>query len=371
MKLARYRSARTGPSGSGSSPRSWSRRIALRRGPSRVRRRSWPAAMARPAVPDAAGEPEPLDRVAAAGADARPAVDPRLLRLRGPRGHRPPQPRPGDGARLVRAAGLLLHEPGGRPRTTATRCRYLPAPRSSTTSWRWRRSSAWSAPTSTPTTGSTSVAGFTIMNDWSARDLQRREMALGLGPAKGKDFATIARPGPGHPRRAARRGRARRAATMVARVNGEEWSRGELADLHFGWGQLLAHASRGHAAAPGRRDRFGTVGTGCILELGLVHGRERYPWLTSGDAGGAGGRGHRRARQPYRLTAARGKARPHGLDTGDTHTRRPSRSRSKRSSTSWPRRRRPRSRSAWPNVTPKASTSRARGFGGQSWRADC
>ena len=34
------------------------------------------------------------------------------------------------------------------------------------------------------------MAGFTVMNDWSARDLQRREMALGLGPAKGKDFAT-------------------------------------------------------------------------------------------------------------------------------------------------------------------------------------
>ena len=49
------------------------------------------------------------------------------------------------------------------------------------------------------------VAGFTIMNDWSARDLQRREMALGLGPAKGKDFATSLGTVPRHPGGAARR----------------------------------------------------------------------------------------------------------------------------------------------------------------------
>jgi fumarylacetoacetate (FAA) hydrolase len=126
------------------------------------------------------------------------------------------------------------------------------------------------------------VAGFTIMNDWSARDLQRREMKLGLGPAKGKDFATSLGPvlvtpeellGPdGEPHGA-----------MVARVNGEEWSRGELADLHFGWGDLLAHAARSTRLRPGDVIGSGTVGTGCILELGLVHGHERYPWLTPGD----------------------------------------------------------------------------------------
>ena len=126
------------------------------------------------------------------------------------------------------------------------------------------------------------VAGFTVMNDWSARDLQRREMALGLGPAKGKDFATSLGPvlvtpdelldATGVPR-----------AAMTARVNGEEWSRGELAELHFCWGELLAHASRSTRLRPGDVIGSGTVGTGCILELGLVHGRDRYPWLTPGD----------------------------------------------------------------------------------------
>ena len=126
------------------------------------------------------------------------------------------------------------------------------------------------------------VAGFTVMNDWSARDLQRREMTQGLGPAKGKDFATSLGPvlvtpdelggTDGTPR-----------ATMTASVNGAEWSRGELGDLHHGWGALLAHASRATRLRPGDVIGSGTVGTGCILELSLVHGSDRYPWLRPGD----------------------------------------------------------------------------------------
>jgi 2-keto-4-pentenoate hydratase/2-oxohepta-3-ene-1,7-dioic acid hydratase in catechol pathway len=126
------------------------------------------------------------------------------------------------------------------------------------------------------------VAGFTIMNDWSARDLQRREMALGLGPAKGKDFATSLGPLLVTPEELLDEHGVPRAA-MVACVNGEEWSRGELADLHFGWGELLAYASRSTRLRAGDVIGSGTVGTGCILELGLVHGRERYPWLVPGD----------------------------------------------------------------------------------------
>jgi 2-keto-4-pentenoate hydratase/2-oxohepta-3-ene-1,7-dioic acid hydratase in catechol pathway len=126
------------------------------------------------------------------------------------------------------------------------------------------------------------VAGFTVMNDWSARDLQRREMALGLGPAKGKDFATSLGPVLVTPEELLDAAGIPTAA-MVARVNGEDWSRGELADLHFGWGELLAHASRSTRLRPGDVIGSGTVGTGCILELGLVHGRDRYPYLVSGD----------------------------------------------------------------------------------------
>ena len=126
------------------------------------------------------------------------------------------------------------------------------------------------------------VAGFTVMDDWSARDLQRREMALSLGPAKGKDFGTSLGPLLVTPEELLDARGVPRGA-MVARVNGEEWSRGELADLHHGWGELIAHASRDTRLRSGDVIGSGTVGTGCILELGLVHGRDRYPYLVRGD----------------------------------------------------------------------------------------
>jgi 2-keto-4-pentenoate hydratase/2-oxohepta-3-ene-1,7-dioic acid hydratase in catechol pathway len=126
------------------------------------------------------------------------------------------------------------------------------------------------------------VAGFTVMNDWSARDLQRREMALGLGPAKGKDFATSLGPFLVTPDEVVGEDGLPR-GVMTASVNGEEWSRGELGDLHHGWGALIAHASRASRLRPGDVIGSGTVGTGCILELGLVHGRDRYPYLGAGD----------------------------------------------------------------------------------------
>ena len=128
------------------------------------------------------------------------------------------------------------------------------------------------------------IAGFTIMNDWSARDLQRQEMAVGLGPAKGKDFATSLGPEMVTPDELADR-RAGKAydLVMTARVNGREYSRGNLADLYWSFGEMLAHASRGTRLVAGDVIGSGTCGTGCILELSLVHGSDEYPWLAPGD----------------------------------------------------------------------------------------
>src|SRR5918996_2552759 len=116
------------------------------------------------------------------------------------------------------------------------------------------------------------IGGFTIMNDWSARDLQRHEMKVGLGPAKGKNFATSIGPVvvttdefPGND------------GVMIARVNGEERSRGSLRDLNWPWAELIAHAARNTRLFPGDVIGSGTVGTGCILE----HGDGR--WLQHGD----------------------------------------------------------------------------------------
>jgi fumarylacetoacetate (FAA) hydrolase len=116
------------------------------------------------------------------------------------------------------------------------------------------------------------IAGFTIMNDWSARDLQRREVPVGLGPAKAKDFATSL--GPVLITKDEFDGSS---ATMVARVNGEERSRGELATLRYSWEAMRAHAVRNTCLLPGDVLGSGTVGTGCILE----HGDGR--WLQPGD----------------------------------------------------------------------------------------
>ncbi|MBI2708449.1 MAG: fumarylacetoacetate hydrolase family protein [Actinobacteria bacterium] len=126
------------------------------------------------------------------------------------------------------------------------------------------------------------VAGFCVMNDWSARDLQAREMRLQLGPAKGKDFATSLGPFLVTPDELPGVESGRPQATMRARVDGVEWSCGELADLRFSWGELVEQAGRDTVLRPGDVIGSGTVGTGCILELAAVHGGDRYPWLAPG-----------------------------------------------------------------------------------------
>jgi fumarylacetoacetate (FAA) hydrolase len=116
------------------------------------------------------------------------------------------------------------------------------------------------------------IAGLTVLNDWSARDLQRAEMTVGLGPAKGKDFATSLGPVLVTLDELGDLG-----LEMTARVNGEERSRGNLGDIHWPWEELVEHAARNTRLVPGDLLGSGTVGTGCILE----HGDGR--WLQAGD----------------------------------------------------------------------------------------
>jgi 2-keto-4-pentenoate hydratase/2-oxohepta-3-ene-1,7-dioic acid hydratase in catechol pathway len=128
------------------------------------------------------------------------------------------------------------------------------------------------------------IAGFCVMNDWSARDVQRREMKLSMGPVKGKDFATSLGPVLVTPDelRPYRKGRAYD-LRIRAEVNGREYSSASLADIYWSFGEMLAYASRGTRLVPGDVVGSGTCGTGCILELSLVHGEEAYPWLVPGD----------------------------------------------------------------------------------------
>jgi fumarylacetoacetate (FAA) hydrolase len=112
------------------------------------------------------------------------------------------------------------------------------------------------------------IGGYTIFNDWSARDLQRDETAVRLGPAKGKDFASSFGPWLVTPDELAdaRSGRGFDLA-MTASVNGIETSRGRWSDAVHGLADLAARASADARLRPGDLLGSGTVGTGCLLEV--------------------------------------------------------------------------------------------------------
>ncbi|KAA3643372.1 MAG: fumarylacetoacetate hydrolase family protein [Chloroflexi bacterium] len=126
------------------------------------------------------------------------------------------------------------------------------------------------------------IFGFTIFNDWSARDVQRQEMKVGLGPAKGKDFASSFGPYIITPDELADRATDQSGVydlEMIARINDKEYSRGNWNTLHYSFGDMIARASEAVLLQPGDIIGSGTVGTGCLLELTKGQG----PWLQKGD----------------------------------------------------------------------------------------
>jgi fumarylacetoacetate (FAA) hydrolase len=124
------------------------------------------------------------------------------------------------------------------------------------------------------------IAGFTLLNDWSARDVQRVEMGVGLGPAKGKDFATSVGPFlvtleelPYSD------GRLHLEATVTH--NGRELTRSDAGAQYHAWPAILAHAARGTRLRTGDLLGSGTLNRGCLLELGPLDGENR--WVEPGD----------------------------------------------------------------------------------------
>ena len=126
------------------------------------------------------------------------------------------------------------------------------------------------------------IAGYTILNDWSSRNLQREEMPMSLGPAKGKDFASSFGPymvtsdelegsweddGKLH-------------LKMTCHVNNEKISDGNTNDLYHSFGDMIERASMNTKLVPGEYIGSGTVGTGCILEL---RPENTGGWLKKGD----------------------------------------------------------------------------------------
>ena len=116
------------------------------------------------------------------------------------------------------------------------------------------------------------ILGYTIFNDISARDIQKKEMAIRLGPAKGKDFCSVVGPvivtadefDYKEPN-----------LKMTATVNGELWSEGMTGDSHYSWAEMIEHASRSEWLLATDFMGSGTVGTGCGLEIDK--------WIQPGD----------------------------------------------------------------------------------------
>ena len=128
------------------------------------------------------------------------------------------------------------------------------------------------------------IAGYTIFNDWSARDLQLAEMRLGLGVLKGKDFANTLGPWIVTADELEQyRDGDRLDLDLRASINGRELGDDTLANMAWSFEELVSYASRGTWVRPGDVLGSGTCGAGCLMELWGRHGRDGYPPLKPGD----------------------------------------------------------------------------------------
>ncbi|GAQ62711.1 fumarylacetoacetate hydrolase family protein [Streptomyces scabiei] len=138
----------------------------------------------------------------------------------------------------------------------------------------------------TPEQARDHIVGYTIFNDWSARDLQSAEMKVGLGPCKGKDTATTLGPylvtadelepfrDPDGFLRLA----------LTAEVNGEVVGKDLLSNMSWTFEEMVAYASRGTRVVPGDVLGSGTCGNGgCLAELWGLRGERTPPPLNPGD----------------------------------------------------------------------------------------
>ena len=137
----------------------------------------------------------------------------------------------------------------------------------------------------TPAQAREHIVGYVIMNDWSARDLQAREMTVHLGPAKGKDFATTLGPWlvTTDEIEAHRDGDGFLDLEMTVEVNGVTAGSDTLASMSWTFEELVSYASRGTWVQPGDVIGSGTCGSGCLAELWGRRGTQDPPALAVGD----------------------------------------------------------------------------------------
>ena len=138
----------------------------------------------------------------------------------------------------------------------------------------------------TPEQARDHIVGYTVFNDWSARDLQSAEMKVGLGPCKGKDTATTLGP---YLVTADELAKYRDAdgflrLALTAEINGEVVGKDLLSNMSWTFEEMAAYASRGTVVRPGDVLGSGTCGNGgCLAELWGVRGEQSPPPLKPGD----------------------------------------------------------------------------------------
>lgn len=126
------------------------------------------------------------------------------------------------------------------------------------------------------------IFGYSLVNDWTARDFQRFEMKVNMGPTKGKDFATtfgsyIISPD----ELESSRSQKGFDLEVSAEINGEELTKRNWKQIQFSFEEMLVRASKNCTVYPGEVIASGTIGGGCLMEHNVLKGEKR--WLKKGD----------------------------------------------------------------------------------------
>ena len=136
----------------------------------------------------------------------------------------------------------------------------------------------------TPEQAADAIVGYTLFNDWSARDLQVHEFKFPMGPSKSKDAAITLGPWLVTADEVADRVEDGRLALRTeVRLNGERVGGDVTSNMAWSFAELVAHASRGTVVRPGDVLGSGTCGTGCLAEIKRTQPETAPDWLRAGD----------------------------------------------------------------------------------------
>ncbi len=136
-----------------------------------------------------------------------------------------------------------------------------------------------------PQAGHAAIFGYTILNDWSARDVQGREMKVNLGPSKGKDFASTLGPWivTADEFESKHDAEGFLPIELTVFINGREFGHDLLSNMGWPFAELVSYASRNSRVVPGDVLGSGTAGTGCLAEIWGRVGSRTPPPLQPGD----------------------------------------------------------------------------------------